>query len=125
MIKMNKLTICIAGLAIVLTAGCKKNLLDINQNPNSATGSTAQLTMPVALENAARINQTSYFNLAFWTGFWATSSGFAKPTETYTYDITSNFQSGTWDALYHNIADFNYIEQQAATQKLPVYRAIA
>ncbi|HEV7620380.1 MAG TPA: SusD/RagB family nutrient-binding outer membrane lipoprotein, partial [Flavisolibacter sp.] len=120
-----KTNICIIALSAFLMTGCKKNLLDINQNPDTSTSSTARLTMPVALENAARINQTSYFNLAFWTGYWATPLGFSKPADIYTYNINSNFESKTWDDLYHNISDFNYVEQSAIEQKLPVYRAIA
>lgn len=122
---MKKIILSFTSLALLAIAGCKKDLLDINTNPNSATYSTPQLTMPLALEGAARISQTQYFNLAYWTGYWATSSGFSKPTETYTYNITSNFQSGTWDALYDNIADFDYIEKSSLQQNLPVYRAIA
>ncbi|MEO6819012.1 MAG: SusD/RagB family nutrient-binding outer membrane lipoprotein [Ginsengibacter sp.] len=104
---------------------CKKSLLDINQNPNSASYSTPQLTMPVALENAARRANTSYTNLGFWIGYYATSSGFSKPVETYTYDITSTYLAGVWDNLYNNLEDFNYVEQQAVLQKFPVYEAIA
>ena len=111
--------------AVIAFSGCKKDFLDINQNPNSASYSTPQLTMPVALENAARIANTSYVGLGFWVGYYATSSGFSKPVETYTYDITSSFEAGVWDALYDNLEDINYVEQKAKEQKLPVYEAIA
>ena len=122
---MKRIFLLLAVGAAMVTAGCKKNFLDINNNPNSATASTPQLNIPAALEAAARISETSYFNLAFWTGYWATSSGFAKPVETYTYNITSNFNSGTWDALYDNISDWDYIEKTAVTQKFPIYQGIA
>jgi len=122
---MKRIIFSFAAFAFLAIAGCKKDLLDINTNPNSATYSTPQLTMPLALDGAARVSQTQFFSLAYWTGYWATSSGFSKPTETYTYNITSSFQSGAWDALYDNIADFDYIEKSAVEQNLPVYRAIA
>ena len=61
-----------AMLAALVGAGCKKNFLDINNNPNSATSNTPQLVIPAALEDAARENQTRYLQLAFWTGYWAT-----------------------------------------------------
>lgn len=111
--------------AVIAFSGCKKDFLDINQNPNSASYSTPQLTMPVALENAARIANTSYVSLGFWVGYYSTSSGFSKPVETYTYDITSSFLAGAWDNLYNNLEDINYVEQKAKEQKLPVYEAIA
>ena len=104
---------------------CKKQLLDINQNPNSASYSTPQLTMPVSLERAARYANTSYVSLGFWIGYYATSSGFAKPVETYTYDITSSFMAAVWDNLYDNLEDIDYVEQSAKTEKLPVYEGIA
>lgn len=122
---MKKFVLCFTVLATMGLASCKKDLLDINQDPNRATFSTPQLTMPIALENAARVANTSYFPLAFWVGYWATSNGFSKPVETYTYDITSNFMSGVWDNLYNNLEDFDYIEKQAVAQNLPVYEAIA
>ncbi|MEO7048161.1 MAG: SusD/RagB family nutrient-binding outer membrane lipoprotein, partial [Ferruginibacter sp.] len=111
--------------AVIAFSGCKKSLLDINQNPNSASYSTPQLTMPVALENAARIANTSYVSLGFWVGYYSTSAGYAKPVETYTYDITSSFEASVWDNLYNNLEDINYVEQKAKDQKLPVYEAIA
>src|SRR6185437_9030226 len=96
-------------LTILATAlgfsSCKKNLLDINANPNTASYSTPQLTAPVAIENAARRANTSYISLGFWVGYYATSSGFSKPVETYTYDITSSFLATTWDNLYNNLED--------------------
>lgn len=115
-------------VALFVTIGfysCKKALLDINQNPNSASYSTPQLTMPVAIENAARRANTSYNSLGFWVGYYSTSSGFSKPVETYTYDITSSFLATVWDNIFNNIEDFNYVEQKAKEQKLPVYEAIS
>lgn len=122
---MKRLFLSFAMLAVLVGPGCKKNFLDINNNPNSATTNTPQLVIPAALEDAARENQTRYLQLAFWTGYWATSSGFAKPVATYTYDINSSFGAGTWDALYDNLSDWNYIEKTAVEQKFPVYQAIA
>jgi hypothetical protein len=122
---MKRILLSFATLVTIGMVGCKKDLLDINNDPNRATYSTPQLTMPIALENAARIANTSYFSLAFWTGYWATSNGFSKPVETYTYNITSSYMQGVWDNLYNNLADFNYIEKQAIAQNLPVYEGVA
>lgn len=123
---MKRIIFSFTFLAVIIGfAACKKKLLDINQNPNSASYSTPQLTMPVALERAARYANTSYVSLGFWVGYYATSSGFAKPVETYTYDITSSFMAGVYDNLYNNLEDIDYVEQAAKTEKLPVYEAIA
>ena len=122
---MKRHLIIFAGLAVMVSVSCKKNFLDINDNPNRATAITPQLAIPAALEDAARETQTRYLQLAFWTGYWATSSGFSKPVATYTYDINSSFGAGTWDALYDNLSDWNYIEQSAIQQKFPIYQGIA
>src|SRR6476661_7813453 len=101
---MRRIFLSFAVLATLMMAGCKKDLLDINNDPNRAVISTPKLTMPVALEGAARVSNQSYFSLAFWTGYWATSAGFSKPGEVYTYDITNTFLAAVWDNLYNNIA---------------------
>jgi hypothetical protein len=122
---MKRLFLSLAALVTLAGVSCKKNFLDINDNPNNATAITPQLAIPSALEDAAREQQTRYLQFAFWTGYWATSSGFAKPVATYTYDINSSFGAGTWDALYDNLSDWNYIEQSAVEKKFPVYQGIA
>jgi hypothetical protein len=122
---MKRILFSLTTIAFMGIFGCKKSLLDINQNPNRATNSTAQLTTPVALENAARRANQSYVSLGFWIGYYSTSSGFAKPVETYTYDITSSFMSSVWDNLYNNLEDFDYVERKAIEQDVPVYNAIA
>jgi len=116
----------LAFITGLMVSGCKKNFLDINENPNTATFSTPQLTMPIALEGAARYSQTSYIGgLGMWVGYYATSSGFAKPAETYSYDISNTYLAGVWDNLYNNITDFDYVEAKAKEQNLPVYEAIS
>ena len=122
---MKRIFLSISVLAMIVTAGCKKNFLDINANPNAATFSTAQLTMPIALEGAGRVYQQSYIGgLGMWIGYYATPNGFSKPNETYTYDISNTYLSTVWDNLYNNLADIDYVEKQAGSN-LPVYRAIA
>ncbi|MEP6676192.1 MAG: SusD/RagB family nutrient-binding outer membrane lipoprotein [Ferruginibacter sp.] len=123
---MKRIFLSISALSMIVIAGCKKNFLDINQNPNSATFSTAQLTMPIALEGTGRYIQQSYIGgLGMWVGYYATPNGFSKPNETYTYDISNTYLATVWDNLYNNITDLDYVEKQAAGQNLPVYRAIA
>ncbi|HTE32927.1 MAG TPA: SusD/RagB family nutrient-binding outer membrane lipoprotein [Chryseolinea sp.] len=122
---MRKSSIFLALMVVGGLASCKKDLLDINKNPNAATSSTPQLTTPIALEGAARIVNTQYNNYAFWVGFYSGSAGFAKPGTTYTYDISSTYQAGTWDAIYNNLEDADYVEQQAIALKLPMYEGLA
>ncbi len=121
---MKKISIYLSIILVMGTVSCKK-ILDINDNPNSATNSTPQLTMPIALEGCARIVNTQYLSLGFWVGYYAGSASFAKPAATYSYDIQNTFGAGTWDALYNNLEDIDYVEKQAVALKLPMYEAIA
>ncbi|ANE52627.1 SusD/RagB family nutrient-binding outer membrane lipoprotein [Flavisolibacter tropicus] len=122
---MRRVFIAFAAIATLGVAGCKKNYLDINEDPNRATYSTPQLTMPIALEGAARNNLTGYRSLGWWLGYYGASAGFSKPNIEYTYDVNSSFLAGVWDNLYNNITDFDYVEKKAVEQNLPVYEAIS
>lgn len=122
---MKKIFLYISAVSLLTLGSCTKSILDINENPNSATNSTPQLTIPLALENAARITQTSYPNFGMWMGYTAINGGFALGFEANSYDLTTNFMAGTWDNLYINIANFNYVEKKAVEQGLPLYEAIA
>lgn len=122
---MKKLFLYISALSLISLGSCTKSILDINQNPNSATNSTPQLTMPVALENAARFSQTDFPDMGMWMGYVAINTGFALGYQANSYDITTNFMDGVWDNYYLNIANFRYIEQKAIEQDLPLYEAIA
>ena len=67
---MKKIIYSIAILAITMMAGCKREYLDINQNPNLPTSSTAELVLPNALNvTAAGVIRNEVG--AFWAGQWA------------------------------------------------------
>lgn len=117
------------GLVFTLVIGlgsCTKTILDVNSpNPNSASNSTPQLTTPVALENAADISQTNYLPLSEWMGFTATNGGFALDVALNSYQLTSTSLNGSWQNLYLNISNWNYVKTQAEKSNLPVYVAIS
>lgn len=120
--------ILIGAIALLLfgLASCTKSILDINSpNPNSASTSTPQLTTSIALENAARISQTNYLPLSEWMGFTATNGGFALDVALNSYQLTSTSLNGSWQNLYLNISNWNYVKLQAQQSNLPLYEAIA
>lgn len=123
---MKKIYIGLIALLFIGLAGCTKAILDVNSpNPNAASTSTPQLTTPVALENAARISQTDYLPLSEWMGFTATNGGFALDVALNSYQLTSTSLNGSWQDLYLNISNWNYIKTQATKSKLPLYEAIS
>lgn len=123
---MNKIFLGFLIVSTFLLNSCTKTILDVNSpNPNSASTSTPQLTTPVALENAARITQTDYLPLTLWLGITAVNGGFAPALDMSTYQLTSTSANGSWQDLYLNIANWNYVKKQALQSNLPLYVAIS
>jgi hypothetical protein len=96
--------------------GSCKGYLDINDNPNQAISSTPDLVLPAAL-NATAGRLAHHEIGAFWAGQWSPTGSVSGFIEQKTYDITSNFQNGTWQSLYDNLTDYQYVEQNAKSWK--------
>ncbi len=126
----SRLIICTALLAFSL-AGCKKDIYDINKNPNdiTATNITSDLILPAALHNAgagdAAGNSVGYDWLYKWMGYWSNSGSFAATQEETTYNITSSFLATRWAVLYNNLNDFFIIEQKGIAEGKDFYAGIA
>lgn len=120
---MKKLFIGLSLISLIGLGGCANKVLNINQNPNQATYSTPQLSTAVALDNAARANQTNYMNFSMWMGYTATNTGWALDQTTNSYNITTSYMNGIWNSLYLNLETWNYIAQNS--KGLPLYSAIA
>jgi hypothetical protein len=113
-------------------ASCKKQLLDINVDPNNPTTASASpdLVLSNALNTTANIydNSTNGNNNFVWAGLWmghiAYSGNFAIATENISYNLTNSFAQGTWDALYDNIEDYDFIEKKGQESGNTFYRAI-
>ncbi len=120
--------VCI-GLMISLVAGCKKGYLDVNTNPNTATNTTPELVLPQALTTtAAQQSAVGSQNtvISCWMGYWAISGSYASSsTDPASYFQNTTFGNGTWINIYHNLADYNYIEQTALTENKPFYAGAA
>lgn len=111
---------------------CKKDLLDINVDPNNPT--TASATPNYVLSNALNVtagiynNATGGNNNFVWAGLWlghiSYSGNFAIATENITYNLTNSFAAGTWDNIYDNIEDYDFVEQKGAENGNSFYRAI-
>ena len=119
-------SIIISSFLLIFSMGCGKDrILNINDDPNSATYSTAQLTIPLAIEGAGRTLQSSYNDMGMWLGYTANNNGFALSQAANSYDITANYGQGLWDAYYLNIKQFDYVEKKAVEGNFPLYQAVA
>ena len=92
---------------IGILSSCKKDLLDINVDPNNPTtaSATPDLVLTNALNTTAGIynNATGGNNNFVWAGLWlghiGYSGNFAIATENISYNLTNTFASGTWANL--------------------------
>ena len=137
MIKKNQMKrslkiILSAALFVVLFGSCKKDLLDINVDPNNPTTASANagLVLPAALATTANIynNPSADSRFAFaglWLGHIGYSGNYAIATENVSYALTNSFGgSAAFNTLYDNIEDYDFVEQKGAEQKNSFYQAI-
>lgn len=119
------INILCAGLVLTL-AGCSKSFFDVNQNPNQAVTTTPELVLPNALNTTASIQINGYTFVNEWLAYWCPSGSYAiSAADLSTYKQTTNFGNGLWTGIYHNLEDYDYVEQTSIVQKKPFYEAAA
>jgi hypothetical protein len=125
-----KQILLVSFLAIAFSS-CKKDLLDINVDPNNPTTSSANpsLVLPAALNNSVGIycNPSADARFAFaglWLGHISYSGNYAIATENISYAITNNFASGAYGNIYDNLEDYDFVEKKGAATGNNFYRAI-
>jgi hypothetical protein len=124
--------ILIICVVIGAFGSCKKQLLDINTDPNNPTTASASpgLVLSNALNTTAGIynNSTNGNNYFVWAGLWlghiAYSGNYAIATENISYNLTNSFAAGTWDNLYDNNEDYDFVEKKGVESGNNFYRAI-
>lgn len=123
---MKKIFISIFALA-VLASGCKKDFFDINTNPNNPTSEsiTPDLILPLAQHETGRIIAQNYSAQARWMNWWARGGDYGPSSEEETYNITTTFGQGTWNAWYNVLNDYNEILKKTDGTNQNVYQAIA
>lgn len=122
-------------LAISLTigsSGCKKDFLDLENNPNTPSVASPQFVLSGAQKVTADILNTSVTSTAsgmstygVWMGYWTSSGNYVPNASLMSYNFTnSDYQS--WSLLYNNLSNYNYLETTAAADKsLANFQAIA
>jgi hypothetical protein len=116
--------------AILLLGACKKDYLDINKNPNKPAEVTPGLVLTNAL-NSTAVNTTGSINFyqfaSTWTGYWNYSGAVSAFAEERSYQFTTNYGPAvsTWDNLYHNLEDYDYVEKQSIALNNTFYNAIS
>lgn len=126
---MKRLIYIFFAVLLIMNSGCKREHLDINQNPNAATtGSvTPQLILPRIQLAAASEMAVNYDWTARWMGYWARSGTYGPSQEEESYNISTTFEQGRWNAWYDLLFDAHTMEQKAAAlgADYDFYRGIA
>lgn len=124
---MKKVFYSILTLLLIVSAGCKDEFFDINENPNSPTeGSiTPQLILPRLLHVTSARMATSYDYAAHWTGYWSRSGTYGPTVEQESYNITNNYQTDEWTNWYDLLADADLMEKKAKESGQTYYEGAA
>ncbi len=123
---MKKLIIFFSVVVLVTEMGCKKDYLNINTNPNSASNTTPELVLPAALARTAARQINNYTFISGWMGYWSISGSYAISNNDFTtYQQTTQFGNGLWFIIYDNLEDYNYVEQQGRIQGQGFYEGAA
>lgn len=127
--KLKKLIYGVGAAALMIAAGtgCRKSQFNINQNTNSPTDSTVtyNLVLPAAMNSTASLIARNWGTIQNWMGYWARSGTYAPNVIEETYQITTNFGTGIWNACYDNAYDYNIVITKAAVANATFYQGIA
>lgn len=94
---------------ILLTSSCA-DFLDINDNPNQATTSTPQLTLPAAIVGSASISNQFNSYGAHFGGYMANAGGFSGFGTLLSYNLTPSDNNGLWVNTYQNpLRDLQFV----------------
>lgn len=111
----------------ILLFSCSKGYLDINDNPNTATESSVatSFVLPRALHSTAARLGAGYRTFNRWCGQWSRGGDFGPNVPEENYQITNSFSDGTWNAIYDNANDYDFIEKKAKGLNQNFYQGIA
>lgn len=117
----------LAVSAGLLLGGCKKDFLNINQNPNQATENsiTPDLTLAAQLSAVAARNASSYDMLSRWLGYWSASGSYSRASVEMSYNITNATGSGIWNGIYYTVNQLKSIERKSAELDWKFYQGIS
>ncbi len=127
--KLNKLIYVVPLAVLVLSAGtgCRKGQFNINRNINNPTDSTVSydVVLPAALNSSGGIIARQWGPIQNWMSFWSRSGTYAPNVTEETYQITTGFGNGVWNACYDNNYDYQIIQLKAAQAGAGFYEGIA
>jgi Starch-binding associating with outer membrane len=124
---INKSFVLGSLLLTVFATSCKKAWYDINKDPNNAVESniTPDLVAPQALLNTANRVGVSFGYLGNWLGYWCPAANYAPNVEEQSYNISTGFGAGTFNAILDNAYDYTFMSARAKETNQTFYEGIA
>jgi hypothetical protein len=125
--KLKKIIYLIPLAAIMVATGCRKTQFNVNQNINNPTDSTVtyDVVLPAALHATGVTMAQQWGPIQNWMGYWARSGTYAPSITEETYQITTSFGNGIWNACYDNIYDYQIVISKANAAGAGFYEGIA
>ncbi|HMU45769.1 MAG TPA: SusD/RagB family nutrient-binding outer membrane lipoprotein [Chitinophagaceae bacterium] len=120
-------SVTLAAIIIAAGAGCRKSQFNINQTQNAPTDSTVtyDVVLPAAIHATGTIIGTQWAVQQRWLGYWARSGTYAPNVIEETYEITTGFGNGIWNACYDANYDLQIVKGKAAQKGGTMYEGIA
>lgn len=127
--KLKNLIYGVPLAVLLITAGssCRKGQFNINRNINQPTDSsvTYDVVLPAALHASGTIVANPWGTIQNWMSYWARSGTYAPNVIEETYQITTGFGNGIWNACYDNNYDYQIVASKAALAGAGFYEGIA
>src|ERR1700722_10375867 len=133
---MKKLILILAVFFTIGIAGCKKDFLNQEINPNNPSVTTPQLSLAGALGTAAAIingnpainggASVDYNQYGVWIQYWTNSGNYVPNAALDAFQINNTSFTNCWIDLYQNITNYNNLETTSAAVPADAYfQAIA
>jgi Starch-binding associating with outer membrane len=123
---MKKLLIILTVL-LVLGSSCSNFLSVDEKNPNSASFVPANLILPAAINNTAKLLDSpgNFQFIYLWYGSWSISGGYSQDLNLTGYNLTNAHYQNNWYYGYTALQNYDYIIKNSATPDLRAYKAIS
>jgi hypothetical protein len=123
---MKKYILIIAALFAAGISGCKKDYLSLEENPNTPSVSSPQLTLTAALNASASNVVNNNPGYGVWAGYWTTSGNYVPNQTINQFQLTNTSLNGDWTAWYANLTNYNNLQVLASKDpSLANFQAIA
>lgn len=115
---INNSILCLLVLVVVL-AGCRKEYLDVNDDPNRVTDETVTPQLIFTQAEVAVGNREASGDFGFldnWMGYFAPNGDFAPSQIEQTYNIDFSFGDALWQNHYNVLFDLHQVKVKSMVE---------